>query len=311
MDARVQLDQLLWDFALKRSWQSRAHLTIALSTTDHAKTHGLPASPAPMAPPLNLGQPPANAAVDALLRRHGIRRSLSDPPDPIGPNGTRLTLEYLEFLAGLHQRGLADFALIESWWVARVREQFANTPLTLRRARGQSALAAIAGLITEVRERQESARVKLLDTVLHHMVGAALETASHAGEAPRQASLAGPLSQSTANYQLGDTAFQVTAVPTDALVRKCSANLAAGLRPVIVTPHANVSAMHELIEIAGIAPHVEVRAAERWIPGLHCREKAGALPDATLDWLHFVQSYNRRIEECERDPSLLIQLVGS
>ena len=72
MDARLQLDRRLWDFALKHGWRSQEHLTVALAITDHARAHGIPASEAEMAASLDLRQPSTNTTVDALLRRHGI-----------------------------------------------------------------------------------------------------------------------------------------------------------------------------------------------------------------------------------------------
>jgi len=72
--------------------------------------------------------------------------------------------------------------------------------------------------------------------MLQHLVGAKLDLVLGNGKIEHHGfSVADQSTERRGDYEVEGVAIHVTTHPSEALVRKCAANLQAGLKPVIVT----------------------------------------------------------------------------
>lgn len=106
------------------------------------------------------------------------------------------------------------------------------------------------------------------------------------------------------DFLVGDVAIHVTTAPGEAVLRRCRANVEAGLRAVLVTVDRNLRLGEGLAENAGLSERIDVLSAEQFLAaGLHRRggfTAAGRRAAAAA----FVARYNAIVAACETDPSL-------
>ncbi len=124
-----------------------------------------------------------------------------------------------------------------------------------------------------------------MGVVKHHAVAEADQAKGRAGD-----------------FTPGDAAIHVTTHASDVLLVRCADNLAAGLRPLIITLSGR--------DAAGIADRVDVIDIEQFLAAnLHERslfQKQGQ----RLRVAELLARYNTLIDEYEHDPSLRIELTG-
>lgn len=143
--------------------------------------------------------------------------------------------------------------------------------------------------------------------VLQHLVGAKLELRFPSIEIGRdKANTADQQTDREGDFQVGTTAFHVTASPMEKLIERCKDNIVSGIRPALVVPEARVSAARQLAEVAGISDQVSVIEAESFI-GTNIEEIAKYDTDGIKEGLaRLVRRYNERIAAIEPDLSLRI-----
>lgn len=110
------------------------------------------------------------------------------------------------------------------------------------------------------------------------------------------------------DFVLNTAAIHVTAVPGEQLIARCRDNLAAGMKPIVLTVRERVEAVRGLAANLDIARSVTALAIEEFVAG-NVDEMAEYKPAAVVKCLRSVlETYNTRVAAVEPDPSLLIDI---
>jgi hypothetical protein len=214
----------------------------------------------------------------------------------------------VDFLNGLAQDGLLDFEVIEHWWIERVRRYFASQPFKLKVDSSRSLRSIVEELIEAAFARQrECPGTMVVGAVLQHLVGAKLELALPDVEVKHNGfAVADTPGDRKGDFLIGDTAIHVTTAPSEALVRKCCDNLAANLRPLIITTQAGAGGAAALAKNADVADRIEILEIEQFIATNVLEWSGFQLAQRPVTVRELVDCYNRVIADCETDPSLKI-----
>ncbi len=312
MPPAPELAQALQDLARSYRIRDKGALCVALVVTRHAKKHGLPLDPASLLTE-NRGQVKGlgKGAVQAILADYAITRTLAEEGGRTSRGSIANMERCVSFLNACHQRGVADVDEIEAWWIARVKDYFASKPFVLRHDVAKSLRAIIRDLLAQAQTRErESPGATCAGTMLQHLVGARLTLALGAQVQTHGASVADTPSGRDADFLIHDTAIHSTTAPGEALMRKCAANLDAGLRPVLVTVEKGVPVAEGLAEQKGIADRIDVFEAGQFIAASVYdlgRFAPGGRRQALED---LIAAYNTIVDACETDPGLRIQLAA-
>ena len=110
------------------------------------------------------------------------------------------------------------------------------------------------------------------------------------------------------DFVVENAALHVTTAPGEALMRKCSANLALDLLPIVLTLRERISAAEGLAGNFDIADLISVRNVVDFvadavdIPAQYMRDQMAARLRGLLD------TYNTRVAAAEPDPSLQVEI---
>ena len=296
-------------FASESKFRGKGALSVALVMTDKARA-GLPLDVNTL---LTAGggqvEGLGKAQVQAILKRHGIARTLAEEGGRTSRGSVGNMRIYIEFLNGLP--GGLDLDVVEEFWIERVKEFFAGKPFKFRADQSLSVRASIRELLAQANTRhKEMPGSRHESTMLQHLVGAKLDlilglgTIKHHG-----ASEADQPGGRSGDFLAGDVAVHVTTHPGEALIRKCSENIGQGLRPLIVTSTRGCTVADGLAEQAGIANRIDILDAEQFLAAnLHewGRFTAERRSVATGE---LIARYNQLIDEFETDPSLKVELL--
>ena len=203
---------------------------------------------------------------------------------------------------------LLDFSLIESWWIARVKQYFAAMPLKLRIDAAKSLRRLLGELIEAAFVRQqECPGTMVAGAVIQHLVGAKLELALPHVEMEHQGfSVADAPGGRKGDFLVHDTVIHVTTAPTEALMQKCRDNLGEDLRPVVITSEGGVGGARALARDAQIADRIDILEIEQFL-ATNVYEWSGFERDQRpVSILKLVDKYNEIVDACETDPSLRI-----
>ena len=107
---------------------------------------------------------------------------------------------------------------------------------------------------------------------------------------------------------VGNTAVHVKGPPSEDIIQKCMINLDEGLRPMIIMRERWAKLAEYLANQMGIVDRVDVFAAEQFIAS--CLHEMGEFDtDKThVKTLAFIQTYNRIVDECEKNRRLRISI---
>jgi hypothetical protein len=215
---------------------------------------------------------------------------------------------YLETLNGLSKAGLLDFDRIETWWVGRVREFFSAQPLRIKVDASKSLRGIVSDLIQAAIERQKACPGTMIaGAVMQHLVGAKLQLAlpnvpiTHEGF-----SIADAPGKRKGDFLVNDTAIHVTTAPSEALLRKCKANLDEKLRPVIITTELGAAGAKALSTNLDIAARIDILEIEQFIATNVYEWSGFQQSKRQVSVEELIREYNKIIERCETDPSLKI-----
>lgn len=147
-------------------------------------------------------------------------------------------------------------------------------------------------------------------TVLQHLVGAKLDLIlpEEKRVAHHGANVADSPTSRAGDFVLDDVAIHVTTAPSEALIRKCKANIEAGLRPVIVTTaegRAGVESIAKGFEIEG---RIDVIEAEQFIATNILEWSQFKEKSQRAEIMRLISKYNEIIQSVETDPSLAITI---
>lgn len=300
-------------FRQEKRFHGKGALCVALIVTQHARK-GLPLNKEALLTEsrgqvLGLGKD----AVQAVLKRHGITRTLAAEGGRTSRGSIGNMREYVGFLNDLAAtaQGPLDIDAIEAFWIACVHEFFAAKPFKLKRDDARSLRMLVRDVMTQAQERQrDMPGMQYAGAVLQHLVGAKLDCALGEGSLEHN-------SFSTSDEQTGragdffiggNVALHVTVTPGEAVIARCQQNLHDGLRPVVVTTARGVVVAEGLAENKGLGERIDVFEIEQFI-ALNLYELGKFTPqgrhDAVVD---VVRRYNEIVQAIETDPSLQIEL---
>lgn len=284
-------------------------LCVGLAVTRHAREHSLPINPADLLTS-GMGQVSilGKSHIQKILGDHGITRVLAEEGGRTSRGSVGLMQKYVQFL-NEESYGTEELADVEEWWVEKVKAFFAGRPLSFRLDPALSLRASIRKLLGQAEKRQaENSGATIVGTILQHLVGAKLSVLLGSAGPMHGASVADGVSDRDGDFEVGDVVIHVSSAPGEALMRKCTRNLEAGKRPLIITTHKRVVTAESLAEDAGIGERVEFFDVEQFIAGniyeLGRFENAGRAATAHA----IVTRYNELVEALETDPSLRIDI---
>jgi hypothetical protein len=304
----TELDDALEAFRQENRFQGKGALSLALVLTRKAADQGLPLNAKALVTKgggqvAGLG----GGAVNKLLKEHGVNLVLAEEGGRTNRGSMGHMVEYVRFLNALGND--ADLKAIEAWWIERIKDFFAAKPFALKYDPAKSMRTMVRDLLQQAEKRQkERPGTTFAGTVLQHLVGAKLELLLPGKVEHHGASAADEAGGRAGDFLLSDVAIHVTTAPTEALIRKCSENLSAGFRPLVVTVQKRVAMADGLAEEAGIAARLEIFEAEQFLAG-NVYELGKFDPDqrrATVGRL--VNAYNKIVSAQETDPSLQITI---
>ena len=209
----------------------------------------------------------SGSAVQTILNEHGITRMLAEEGGRTSRGSIQKMRAYIDLLNELASKKLLDFEALEAWWIERVIQFFASQPFRMRIDASRSLRSIVADLVQAAFARQrECPGAMVAGAVIQHLVGAKLELAApddrieHNGFAVADAPTA-----RRGDFLVGDTAIHVTTAPSEALLRKCSDNLGANLRPLIITTEEGVGGAKALARSLALAERIEILELEQFV----------------------------------------------
>jgi hypothetical protein len=251
-------------------------------------------------------------AVQKILAEHGLKRVLAEEGGRTSRGSLGLSESYVAFLNELQVSRLldrADLPAIEAWWVGQIRDLFNRQSFKINLDSSLSVSALVSALLESARGRQsEMEGLRVEGAVLHYLVGAKLRLAYTTSPINvRGFNVADDSTLDKGDYTVGETVVHVSTAPSDKLLEKCTANIADGLRPLIVCPKAEVAAVLSLANRAGLRNRLEVFDVEMFVSA-NLNERglfaATGIQQSTRD---LIAAYNDIIEAVESDRSLKIE----
>lgn len=306
----TSLEKRLIEFRDTHNIKSKGQLAVVLHITRVAVENGLPVDLESLrtnkeGQVRGLGK----GRIQAILKDHGITRVLAEEGGRTSRGSLGNASVYAGFLNSLHEERKDDLPAIEKWWIARVQDYFSSKPFTLKFDPSKSLRSIVSDLLAQAMKRQkENPGTTYAGTVLQHLVGAKLDLilpeekrVTHHG-----ANVADSPTARAGDFVLDDVAIHVTTTPTEALIRKCKANIEAGLRPVIVTTAEGRAGTESIAKGFEIEGRIEVIEAEQFIATNILEWSYFSTPDQRTEIKRLIMRYNEIVENTETDPSMLI-----
>lgn len=306
-ELHTRLEKFTKDYGI----HTKGPLSVTLVVTRRAKKEGLPMNPDNLLTSrggqvAGLGK----GSVQNILKDYGINRVLAKEGGRTSRGSIDLMRAYVALLNDLDRQGIANLDEIEKWWIDKVKEFFARSPFKLRLDPSKSFRAIVADLIAQALERQkEMPGTMFAGAVLQHLVGAKLEVLLPSESLHHHGfSVADGPTNREGDFRIGDVVIHVTTAPTEMLIRTCSDNLNAGLRPIIVTTNQGAGGAEALASVAGIEGRIDVFEIEQFVAAnvYELSRFAQSARRVTVEQL--VEKYNAIIEDCETDQSLRIEI---
>lgn len=308
MDA--QLTTLLSDFVKNNKFRTKGPLCVALVVTQHAKERGFPLNADTLLTEkggqvFGLGK----GAVQLVLAKHGITRVLAEEGGRTSRGSISNMRAYVEFLNDCANVNAPDLNAIEAFWIEKVKEFFAAKPFKIRLDVSKSLRTLVRDVLSQAIDRTKATPgTHYAGAVLQHLIGAKLDCALGMGRFEHNSFSTSDAQLGRAgDFLIGGVAVHITTSPGEALIRKCKANIDAGLQPIIVTVTKGLNPAEYLAENAGLGDRIDVFEAEQFIAlniyelgKFESERKRIAVSD-------IVTRYNEIIDEFETDPSLKIE----
>lgn len=288
-------------------------LCVALVVTQTAKEKGLPLEPESRRTEeggqvAGLGK----AAVQKILESHGITKVLAEEGGRTSRGSLGLMEAYVEALNELHEKDAANLDEALAWWVDKVRSHFASEGPQFHFDPGKSLRANIEDLLQQAQDIQANAGgTNYVGAMLQHLVGAKLDLVLSNGKIEHHGfSVADQSTERHADYEVEGVTIHVTTHPSEALVRKCAANLQTGLKPVIVTIGDGVAGAAFLLKNFNLADRVDVLDAAQFLTANVYERNLFRAAHCKVTLTKFLERYNEIVARCETDPTLRIKLTG-
>jgi hypothetical protein len=288
-------------------------LCVALVITEIARLRGLPLDPEGLRTDergqvAGLGK----AAVQKIIESHGITKVLAEEGGRTSRGSLGLMEEYVAVLNQLHQDKTLNLDEALAWWIQKVRAHFASEGPKFHFDPGKSLRANINDLLDQAAELQATGGgTNYVGAMLQHLVGAKLDIVLGQGKLHHHGfSVADQSTNRKADYQVEAIAIHVTTQPTEALVRKCGANIKAGLKPLIITLGEAVRPADFILKTFQLNDRVDVLDAAQFLTANVYERSLFKAAECKVTLSALLVRYNAIVDECETDPSLRIKLAG-
>lgn len=303
------LFQRLTDYRNEKKLSSKGELATVLHVSRLAKEKGLPLNPETLVTEgkgqvLGLGK----ARVQSILKEYGITKVLAEEGGRTSRKSLNNMYDYVAFLNGLHQDGIADLSKIESWWVERILEYFAAQPLVLKFDASKSFQTVVADLIQQAFKRQkDNPGTQYVGAMLQHLVGAKLalimgdDRIEHHGF-----SVADAVSGRAGDFTIDNVIIHVTTSPGEALIQKCIRNIQSGYRPVIVTLYKSLAAAFSIADMYEMQGRIDIFDIEQFIATNVYEWSKFKTAEQKVTITSLIDKYNELIGTYETDPSLKV-----
>lgn len=300
-------------FATKEKFSGKGPLCVVLVVTDIAKRKSFPLMDQDFVAEsggqvAGLGK----SAVQAILKRYGIDRVLAEEGGRTSRGSIKKMKAYVAFLNSAHRKKILDLDVAEAFWVERVRAFFAGKPFTLRVDAHLGIRAVVRRLMSQAQSRQADAGgTMILGSVMQHLVGAKLDVVldSRAKIQHHGSNDSDQKVDRTGDFDIGDVSIHVTNAPSEALLRKCKANIEAGRRPLIITSTKGAVVAEGLADNLGIADSVDIIEFEQFIATNVYELTLFKSEQRRLKIGSIIEKYNEIVRLHETDPSLLIEIA--
>jgi hypothetical protein len=308
----TSLEKQLTEFRDRQSIKTKGQLAVVLHLTRLAKENGLPIESENLRTQkegqvAGLGK----GRVQSILQDHGIIRVLAEEGGRTSRGSLGNATVYAEFLNRLHEIGIADLQAIEQWWIDRVKEYFSSMPFTLKFDQSRSLRSLVSDLLAQAMKRQrENPGTTYAGTVLQHLVGAKLDLIlpEEKRVAHHGANVADGPTARAGDFVLDDVAIHVTTAPSEALIRKCKANIESGLRPIIITIAESRAGVESIAKGFDLEGRIEVIEAEQFIAANILEWSSFVEKSQRAEIERLVARYNEIVQVVETVPSLAITI---
>lgn len=251
------------------------------------------------------------SATQAVLKRHNILRVLAEEAGRTSRGNMDNMQAYLAMLNALEKSGVViDLEACERFWVAKIVEYFESKPFVLKMDPSWSVRTAVRHLMAQAKARQrEATGAQFMGTMMQHLTGAKLDLVMGKGKiAQHGANVNDQRADRNGDFDLGDVAIHVSTAPTEALIRKCQANLSKGIRPIIITTDRGLSTADGLLENASVADRVDVIDFEQFIATNVFEHGRFTTSGRKGAFAVLIERYNEIVSVNETDPGLRIAI---
>jgi hypothetical protein len=160
-----------------------------------------------------------------------------------------------------------------------------------------------------VRQIFQSASERSGGIVEQHIIGAKLARRFPALSVPNcPAHTPDRKTASSSDFTMGKTVYHVTAMPSRSVIKKCAANVKAGLLPVLLVPGDQEYKAKGLAEDGGIDKALVIMSIEAFVALNVIQMATEEEKDPFTILKEIVEIYNRRLGEVETDLSLQIEV---
>jgi hypothetical protein len=252
------------------------------------------------------------AAVQKILESHGIAKILAEEGGRTSRGSLGLMEAYVQTLNDLHKKGEADLNEAQAWWIEKVKAHFASEGPKFNFDPGKSLQANIKELFEQAKDVQTNGGgTNYLGAMLQHLVGAKLDFVLGIGKIDHHGfSVSDQSTDRNADFEIDGVAIHVTTHPSEALLRKCEANIRSGLKPVIITLDDGVEGASFLLKNSAIADRVDILDAAQFLTANVYERSLFQAATCKLTLAMLLEGYNAIVEKCETDPSLKIRLTS-
>lgn len=171
-------------------------------------------------------------------------------------------------------------------------------------------VSVFRNLLDQAIERQRRSPGKTyVGAILQHLVGAKLELAlPDAAIIHNGSSVADAVSDRDGDFVINDSIIHCTTAPSEALLRKCKANLQAGKRPIVLTLPKMIGAAEGMAESLDIQGRVETMDALQFLAANLYEMSLFKASERKINTDKLVEKYNEIVGAYETDPSLRIEI---
>jgi len=145
--------------------------------------------------------------------------------------------------------------------------------------------------------------------MLQHLVGAKLDVVLGEGKIEHHGfSVADHSTDRKGDFQVETVAIHVTTHPSEALIRKCAANLQARLKPIIVTIADGVAGATFLLKDSPLTDRVDILDVGQFLTANVYERSLFKAATCKITLGKLLERYNEIVAQHETDPTLLVKL---